>query len=318
MSVSDPIPVSGNILIGGGVAGSIAFELIERFNISGGGGDDTLRDGRLADTLDGGAGDDLIVSGLSADQLFGGLDDDRWQGDLSGFAGAVNFTLVGGTVNLANGTSINGFEAVTLRTGRGDDKLTGGALADAFQGGSGADTLDGKAGSDSLSGGAGDDVLKAGGVNGFDSVDGGAAIDLLLVNLATVNSAITMSTDGPVPASGNLLISGGINGSIAFSNVEIFDVTSGGGADVLRGGRLNDTLGGGGGNDTLVGGLAMTRLTGGLGADVLEFGFHLATIPSRVSRMASIASICGPPILSLPTSSSPRPPKARSSRSTAR
>ena len=54
-----------------------------------------------------------------------------------------------------------------------------------------------------------------------------------------------------------------------FSQVEVFNLYGGSGADALVGGALGDRLSGGAGRDTLTGGLGSDTITGGLGNDVI-------------------------------------------------
>jgi Ca2+-binding RTX toxin-like protein len=98
----------------------------------GGSGDDKLKAGSLAVTLDGGDGDDSLSGSNGGDTLNGGDGDD------------------------------------TLKGGRGDDVEHGNAGDDTAFGGSGADTLDGAGGEDFLDGAAGPDDLKGG--NGNDTL----------------------------------------------------------------------------------------------------------------------------------------------------
>jgi Ca2+-binding RTX toxin-like protein len=93
--------------------------------VSGGPGDDVLRDFGGANRLEGGLGDDLLEGGSGPDRLDGG----------------------------SGGDWLNGH--------RGADRLSGGAGRDEMRGGSGADRLSGGAGVDRLFGGSGPDRLLA-------------------------------------------------------------------------------------------------------------------------------------------------------------
>jgi Ca2+-binding RTX toxin-like protein len=140
-------------------------------------------------------------------------------------------------------------------------------------------------------GGAGDDSFGVG--LGANTIVGGAGTDTLVVN-ANYND-IRATTD----ASGNLVLTGKINGemfSASVSEMESFRFNDGtrpledltpqtingkGGNDRLKGGddieiingkRGNDRIEGGGGSDTLNGSRGEDRLKGDAGADILNGG----------------------------------------------
>ncbi|MCV6593510.1 MAG: hypothetical protein OIF48_11195, partial [Silicimonas sp.] len=85
-----------------------------------------------------------------------------------------------GIETLANGVTIGNMSRLTLLTGTGNDRVTGGASTDYLDGGDGNDTLDGGEGTDTLKGGAGDDVFLAANPTS-DVIDGGAGDDLLQI-----------------------------------------------------------------------------------------------------------------------------------------
>jgi Ca2+-binding RTX toxin-like protein len=139
-----------------------------------------------ADTVDAGAGNDIVHvnSSYASDTSIDGGAGTDWLIILSG-SSSVNYTI--------NSSSTSNFENV--RTGTGDDAVTGDDNANRLVGWGGADTLSGGAGDDelygyvdqnpqgvtdgidSLYGGAGDDSLYGGA--GDDLLDGGTGRDVL-------------------------------------------------------------------------------------------------------------------------------------------
>ena len=235
--------LAGNDYLYGGSGG--ADKLI------GGAGDDAIdgasSDG-LVDTLLGGAGNDRI-SGSAKDLLDGGTGVDFFSLDLAGTTKVLKLDLTGltkhGSLELADGTSVTGFESgsiffgsgndqiqtggadVHLFGGDGDDKLTGGKIADLLNGGDGDDTVDGGKGSDTVS---------------YSGTFGGAVhVDLSLQGEAQDTGAAGM----------DVLIS-------------IENLTGSGNDDTLLGDSHDNSIAGGGGTDTM---------TGGGGADTFVFAF---------------------------------------------
>jgi Ca2+-binding RTX toxin-like protein len=175
-------------------------------NIVGGGANDTLTAGSGSATIDGGAGNDLITGGSQNDRLVGGSGFDT----LSGLAGDDTLEIKRGaspdavdggigvdllmadfgklkvpqvidisnpavTQTLTDGTTIVNMERLNLTAGLSNDKVVGGALADAINGFDGNDTLTGGGAGDTLNGGIGADVLIGG--TGDDQLIGGAGAD---------------------------------------------------------------------------------------------------------------------------------------------
>ena len=161
---------------------------VERMEINGGGGDDTLdASGLAADgpalTVTGGAGDDDLIGGAGDDRFVWALGDgddfvtggegyDRQEmiaGD-----GDESFAIVGDLEELEIdgdtidvGMLLSDVEKVVFRGGEGDDAIDGSGVTDAavalkLDGGEGNDVLAGGAGDDRLIGGAGDDRMTGG------------------------------------------------------------------------------------------------------------------------------------------------------------
>ncbi len=154
-----------NVLIGGGY----------NDELTGGNGGNELHGGAGADLLSGGAGADLLYGDAGADRLFGG----------DGIDIASYFTsVVGVTVDLANGRGSGGDAEGDTLTGidnlsgsQGDDHLTGDALANTLRGWKGNDEIAGGGGNDIVEGGDGNDRLS--GDTGADVLRGGAGADQL-------------------------------------------------------------------------------------------------------------------------------------------
>lgn len=231
------------------------------------GGDDLARGGSGGDLLRGGTGKDTLDGGIGADRLLGGAGNDRLVGkggndtldggagndvllggkgsDLAVFAGRASVTVdlaLGGAQDTGRGMDrLAGIEE--LRSGGGDDVLSGAATDDRLDGARGDDRLFGRAGKDVLLGQGGRDLLDGGA--GGDMLDGGGGAD-------------TLRGGG-----GADLMDGG-NGD---------DRLNGGlGADHLAGGAGDDRLEGKGGDDTLEGGAGDDVLLGGAGHDLAVFG----------------------------------------------
>ncbi len=230
---------------------SIDFVNFEKFNLTGGSGDDVLVGRNDADTLVGGAGSDLISSGLGADIVTGGGGMDRWSTDYGTFGVAVTVTLLtSGTATVGgSGAQVTGIEALTLTTGAGADRINTAAFA----------------GNDWINAGAGNDNVALG--LGSDSSNGGDDIDTMVMDwsgLTDPNAHITWSDIG----GGWGRYSAASGDRLDYVNYEKFVLTGGAGGDVLYGGGLNDNLTGNGGNDLLDSGAGDDTVSGGAGEDI--------------------------------------------------
>jgi Ca2+-binding RTX toxin-like protein len=251
----------------------------------------------------GGGGNDTLASGFNGAYLRGGAGDDRLTGlgDFDGGDGndfisvGKSATLVAGDGRGGNGNDTlvgSGPGLVRLYGDAGDDLIdmtAGAASYHILQGGDGADTILGSAGDENISGGPGADSVSAGGgsdtvssyaVDGPDTSDGGAGIDLLYADLSSLaagfgadlsNSATLQSfADGTrfVNFEAVNFIAGAGNDTVTSSNSNVVNnVYGGGGNDSLTGSANGAYLSGDAGNDTLVSGAGNDRLAGGVGDD---------------------------------------------------
>lgn len=228
----------------------VDYYSVERFNLTGGSGNDDLRGGSYADVLRGGAGNDILRSGSGAATIDGGVGTDFWEADLS--ASIANVTINAQTSQTTaqggagTGLSIRNIEGLRLTTGVGNDTLnTFGFTTD-----------------DNVSTGAGDDTVNLG--LGFNSANGGGGVDTLVINYAGLTSAIRLVDEGY-----------GWYGyydklgttSTSYYGFERTDLTGGSGSDQLYGGDLNDKLSGGAGDDILNGYAGVDTISGGDGND---------------------------------------------------
>lgn len=170
-------------------------------------------------------------------------DNDSGAFDLSSVATPAILNLSVANHGTVGGRAVVFEDAVTaLRTGSGNDSLTGGTSAERLETGAGNDTVRAGAGNDTVVGGLGNDSLV--GQEGDDVLRGEAGDDRLFGDAG--NDAL----DG---ADGNDHMEGGD------------------GHDTLEGGAGADQMFGGAGDDLFIGGAGMDRFTGGLGADIYRW-----------------------------------------------
>ncbi len=274
----------------------VTFSEIERFDITGGSGNDYLLGGKNNDALKGGAGNDSLDGGGGVDTIDGGAGNDTLVINFRTLTTAVTGNL--GTGNgIVGGVSFSNIEVFNLTTGSGNDSLTGGGLNDFLIGGAGNDTISGLAGNDRLIGGDGNDIINGGEGNdgidggigddtinagtGTDTVVGGTGNDLLVINYSSSTTPVSPSLSNPIVDNGTNGYSGDYSDSgssvVSFSEIERFDLTGGSGDDYLLGGKNNDALKGGAGNDSLDGGGGVDTIDGGAGNDTLVINFRTLT-----------------------------------------
>jgi Ca2+-binding RTX toxin-like protein len=214
-------------------------------NVIGGAGNDVLSGDNLGNRLSGGAGDDVLKGGGGKDTLDGGAGKDS--ADYGDKTQAISIILAGAA---DAAVKVNGVVEDTIRKienvtgGKGDDSLTGDALANLLKGGAGHDILKGGGGKDTLDGGA-----------GKDSADYGDKTQAVSVRLAGAADAAVK-----------------VNGIVEDTIRKIENVTGGKGDDSLTGDTLANLLAGGAGDDILKGGAGKDTLDGGAGKDTADYG----------------------------------------------
>jgi Ca2+-binding RTX toxin-like protein len=250
--ISSPVSLNGSLLQVSQPINRFVSIFVERFNVTGTDGNDTLISGSGNDTLIGGVGNDSLDGGSGADILEGGAGDDILVGsagdtlnggdgldllrlDLSGGSTAVTLDLssggIGGGVGGIQATNI---ELIDARLGSGDDVVI-----------------------------LGQGSFQSGGFN--QQVNAGGGFDILRANLSAIGDQITLSQSTiqrALPGLGPV--------QIFLSAFERFDIIGGANADSLTGLQGADTLNGGGGNDFISGNGGADSLSGGAGDDWLN------------------------------------------------
>jgi len=260
---------------------NVTFRNIERIEIEGGGGNDTITINALA-----GAGVVSIVGSLGA----------------------------GNDVLNAQDADV----ALTIAGGAGDDTIDGGHGDDTLQGDDGDDSLFGGAGNNTLHGGAGNDLIVwFAGVSAYDSagndiVDGGSDNDILRVGgslllsnrfhigadnglIDSPSSALSvehLDSNSQIIATDieTLVVNGGIEddeiyilADLGDTDLKVLDLRGGDGDDIIDAQHITSTdlfvqIAGGAGNDVLIGGAGHDVLAGGTGNDELMGGYGNDTL----------------------------------------
>ena len=232
------------------------YERIEGF--FGGAKDDVITGTDTDEYLNGNAGNDLLDGAGGADTLIGGIGNDTLVYNADAFkfdGGAGSDWLDAGeeTDALAIDLSSASFTAIeNVKSGSGDDTLTGTIAANMINAGDGYNVIDGKGGADTVIGGADSDriIFKTGYAYGY--VNGGDGTDVLDASASATGVNINL---GKKIGTGSTLV---------YNSIE-----------KVVGSIYGDTLSGGAGDDILDGNGALTgkdSLAGGLGTDIYVFG----------------------------------------------
>jgi|GEM_PF-883550 len=249
---------SGNDMLLGNAANNL---------LEGGDGDDDLDGSTGTDTLLGGAGDDTLTNVDGLDTLDGGEGFDRARIDRLALTTAfiADFTNAPTDMTLADGTRLISIESIDIRTGSGNDSVTGTANDDDMEGNDGNDVLAGQAGYDWLDGGNGNDWLYGGSEN--DHLVGGDGIDWLYGGDGDDNLFGEIVPEGPWDF--NLVQTLGTSVDALFGEAGNDFMIGGGGGDSLDGGTGNDNIYGGTGIDWIHGGADNDYISGGSETDAL-------------------------------------------------
>ena len=232
------------------------------------GGDDTIRAGD---------GSDHICAGPGADHLYGGTGDDSLVGEQGNdyLDGGDHFDFVHfPTAPLdVNVNFEHGFVA-----GDGDDEVVhvegaeGTEYGDNLVGHSASNLFVGREGDDALNGNGGDDIFLPG--PGDDGMVGHGGRDT--VDFGSSRSGIRLDLGQHAATGGKVATGDGSDRLYAIENIKGTDyddtISGNGRANILLGGRGNDSLSGAEGDDVLLGGAMADQLDGGGGADALDGG----------------------------------------------
>ena len=262
--------------------------------LSGNGGQDDLEGRAGNDTLDGGNLSDAYL--FDADTQLGEdtIAETGTQGfDLLDFRATVAnvvvslATTVKQTVNSNLKLTLNAVDAIhDVRSGSGNDKITGNALENFLFGGGGNDELTGLSGNDELNGEAGDDryifdidsqlgedkIIELSNA-GTDELSFTESVSAVLVNLSQTATQTVNSNLKLILSAGNVLenVRGGSGNDTLTGNSLVNRILGHTGGDTLFGGVGVDTLFGEGGNDTLHGQDGSDTLVGGTEDDSYMF-----------------------------------------------
>ncbi len=200
-------------------------------------------------------GNDYIDGGAGADAMFGGLGNDTYIVDNAGDQVTEGFNegvdQVMSSVSFVLGADVDN---LTL-TGSGNLNATGNAIANVLVGTSGNNVIIGNGGDDTIFAGAGNDAIDGG--SGSDTVDYASDTSGITVSFANASAVgAGIGTDSVVnveninSGSGADVLSGSDAANIFHAGAGNDSLTTFGGNDVLDGGAGADTMFGGSGNDT--------------------------------------------------------------------
>ena len=242
--------------------------------IQGGAGNDTIRLGTDAASLNTDDDADLTILGNEGAYLYGSIGEDRLFANGGAGTGApypYSLQMYGGEGpdKLTGGTAadyLNGEDGDDELNGNsGNDQLFGNDDNDELLGSSGDDSLEGGLGDDNQYGGAGGDFFPTYTLDGPDRIHGGEGPnDSVTYSSRTAAISVTrddVANDGEVAANEDDNVS---------PTVEA--VSGGNGHDTLIGTPINDQLSGGGGNDTITGAAGNDNISGDDGNDTINGG----------------------------------------------
>ena len=295
---------------------------VQSINIDGKGGADRIDASSITIpmTVYGGSGDDTIYSSNGESYLYGNSGNDVYRIYYSGNVcvyensgegnDQLDFSIPSANIVISLNTSqtqiYSGTRQITLfgydnievvKTGSGNDIITGNNLNNTIYGGYGNDTIYGGGGANALYGGSGNDVYQfvpgtsndtiyEADSDGTDGLDFSAFSSSINISLNTSSSQeysssqfVTLNSPGNIQnvttGSGNDTVTGNSSGNIINTGDGNDFITGNAGNDYLLGGAGNDTLNGGAGNDTLSGFTGndyyiYDSLASNLGSDVIQ------------------------------------------------
>ena len=231
---------------------------------------------RVPTTLRGGAGNDTLIGGNGADAMFGGEGT-----DLADYAARTsNLTIsIDGRGNdgaPGEGDDVRA-DVENVRTGRGNDRVTGSANDDAIFTGAGNDTILGGGGNDLISAGDGNDLVwgesepsrlataKDAAVTKITS----APILMRATRAGSFSSSASIFVSKPISA--GIVVAKPIGGGpIPGTSLGNIDLVRRNYCDTILAGAGNDTVHGGDGDDEIWGGSEHDRLRGDAGDDTVR------------------------------------------------
>ncbi|KQI69496.1 hypothetical protein AN189_03580 [Loktanella sp. 3ANDIMAR09] len=252
-------------------ANNVSFTEIEEFFL--GSGNDTAFGGEGDDVVDLGAGDDVfaLFNGFGNDDITGGETGETTGDVLDGSALTedVDVTLTTPeSGSITNGTDTTSFDQMELvRTGAGNDTVSGSAGDDSVATGAGDDTIIAGAGNDSIDAGTGADTVAGGAGN--DTIRLGAAdgAEDTIVLEDDGGDDTVFDFEGPVD-----------NGDGTFTGRDLLDVTGLTGPDGLPVNTNDVTVSDQGGSALLTFANGETVLLSGVAPATLQSPFALAAI----------------------------------------
>ncbi|SEP94465.1 Hemolysin-type calcium-binding repeat-containing protein [Loktanella sp. DSM 29012] len=256
-------------------ANNVSFTEIEEFFL--GSGNDTVFGGEGDDVVDLGAGDDVfaLFNGFGNDDITGGEAVETTGDVLDGSALTedVDVTLTTPeSGSITNGTDTTSFAQMELvRTGAGNDTVSGSAGDDSVATGAGDDTINAGAGNDSIDAGTGADTVAGGAGN--DTIRLGAADgaeDTIVLEDSGGDDTV-FDFEGPID-----------NGDGTFTGRDLLDVTGLTGPDGLPVNTNDVTVSDQGGNALLTFSNGETVLLSGVDPVTLQSPFALAAIGIRL------------------------------------
>lgn len=189
--------------------------------------------------------------------------------------GGNNAIYAGNGVNTITATSgnniiITGTDADTVTVTDGSNFIAVGNGVNTVTSGAGNDTVISGVDTDTIVTGGGNDVIVVKG--GLDAVTAGTGTDTLVVDYTSATHAVVTGLLAGTEITGYAgVISQGASGTVTFSGIENFDITSGSGNDVITTGNGNDTLNSGTGSDIVQGGGGSDYIYGNAG-DTIDGG----------------------------------------------
>ena len=231
---------------------------------------------RQPTTLSGGAGNDTLIGGFGADAIFGGDGT-----DLADYATRTSNLTISIDDRANDGVNGEGDDVRTdvenVRSGSGNDRVTGSPNDDALFTGAGHDTVRGGGGNDLITTGDGNDVVWGESEpSRFATSKGSAVTTMTSASIvkrtargSTLSSIAGLSLLKPIGTSliGTKPIGGG---SIVGWKLGDIDVVRRNYCDTILTGAGNDTVHGGDGDDDIWGGADNDRLHGDAGDDTVR------------------------------------------------